>query len=76
MKVYRMVMMFIDFDDLGPEQAVEVIENARLPNHIIPPQCMELQEREVEWSDDHPLNRGDDERATAFDALFGNGSDD
>lgn len=50
--------MFLDFDELGPAGAVALLENARYPNHIMGPVVMDLEEREVEFSDDHPLNSG------------------
>lgn len=72
MKVYKITLMFIDFDDLGPDGAQDVLENARLPNHIDPGSVMEIEERDIgEWHDDHPLNFTD-KRAGAFHDLFSN----
>lgn len=69
MKVYRMTVMFIDFDGIGPDSACSTIEDVRLPNHTINGVVMDIDEREVEWTDNHPLNnRGT--RSDAFDKLF------
>lgn len=57
MKVHRLVLMVIDFDDLGSDQVRDVLENARYPNRCIAPAVMEMQTADIgEWSDDHPLN--------------------
>jgi hypothetical protein len=69
-KVYKMVIMFVDHDDVGPEEARSLIENARLPNHIIPPNVMSLEERDIgEWDDSNPLNSRVTMKA-AFEELF------
>jgi hypothetical protein len=70
MKVYKITLMFIDFDEVGPEGAKELIENARLPNHISPGTVMEIEERDIgEYPDSHPLNRISTQ-AEAFKDLF------
>jgi hypothetical protein len=57
MKVYKMTLMFIDFDNVGMTDAKQLIENARLPNHINPGTVVAIEERDIgEWHDDHPLN--------------------
>jgi hypothetical protein len=67
MKVYKMTLLFIDFDDVGAEEAKHLIENARLPNHS---RVMSLEERDIgEWCDEHPLNRHDTQ-AAHFEELF------
>ena len=71
MKAYRIVLLFIDHDGVGPADARDLIENARLPNHISPGKIMAMSEREIgEWSDDHPLNH-EARMADAFEDLFG-----
>lgn len=69
-KVYKMVIMFIDHDNLGPDGAIQLLEDARYPNHIIGPTVMTLEERKVKWSDDHPLNKTD-KQAKEFEDMFG-----
>jgi hypothetical protein len=57
MKVYRVELMVIDFDGLGEQGIVEVIENARYPNRCISPDVKAIDGREIgAWSDDHPIN--------------------
>ena len=70
MKVYKMTLMFIDHDDLGPDGARRLLEDARYPNHVIGPDVMTLEERDIgEWRDDHPLNYRS-KQAAAFEDLF------
>lgn len=70
MKVYKMTLMFLDFDNVGPDGAKSLIENARLPNRIDPGSVMELEEREIgEWEDENPLNSGTTKHK-AFKELF------
>jgi len=73
-KVYKLEMMFIDFDEIGPEALTKLLENARLPNHISPPTMVALESRDVEWDDDHPLNNAGWE--AAFAGLFQEGGSD
>lgn len=68
-RVYRMDVVVVDHDQLGPDGARQALENARFPNDCMSPEVIALEEREVEWCDDHPLNQRDGRRA-AVDALF------
>lgn len=57
MKAYKITLLFIDHDNVGPASAQQLIEDARLPNHISPGHVMALEERDIgEWYDEHPLN--------------------
>ncbi len=57
MKAYRMVLLFVDHDRVGPESAKRLIEDARLPNRIDPGTVLSLEEADIgEWHDEHPLN--------------------
>ena len=57
MKVYRLEVMAIDFDEIGPEQIKAEIENARYGNRCIRPEVMACDVRDIgEWHADHPLN--------------------
>lgn len=58
MKIYKIEAFFIDFDDLGEEGVRALLEHTRYPNHIIGPKIGRIETREVDWSDDHPLNHG------------------
>lgn len=69
MNVHKVVLMVIDFDDIGAESVKSVIESARYPNRCISPRVMKLDTQDIgEWQDDHPLNHRDEEE---FDRLFG-----
>jgi hypothetical protein len=57
MKVHMIIVLVVDHDDLGPTGVKLEIENANYPNDCIRPTVMEVVTREVEWSDDHPLNK-------------------
>lgn len=71
MKVHKVVFTVLDFDNVGAEGVVEVIENTRYPNRCIHPTCHSVESRDIgEWDDDHPLNRQDTARAE-IDRLFG-----
>lgn len=56
MKVYKIELLVIDFDDVGESGIKDVIENAHYPNHCITPDIKNIESREVEWADSHPLN--------------------
>ena len=56
MKVYKIEVMIIDFDEIGVGGIKDVLENARYSNHCIAPKVKKIEERTIEWSDDHPLN--------------------
>lgn len=67
-KVHRIVLLVVDDDNLGADGVRKVLENAR--HHCISPQVMACETREVEWSDEHPLNMTTTQR-DAFEELFG-----
>lgn len=52
-KVYKLEVMVIDFNDIGEESVVNQIMRAR---HISP-SVMSSESVEIEWDDSHPLNR-------------------
>ena len=57
MKVHKIELVVIDFDEVGAEDIKIILENARYPNHCINPEVMSITTRDCgEWSDDHPLN--------------------
>lgn len=67
--VYRVVLSIVDHDRIGPQSVIDELENANYANDCIYPNVRSIEAREVEWSDDHPLNRTYTS-AAAFDALF------
>ncbi len=69
MKVHRIEVMVVDHDGLGANEVRTVIESTNYPNDCIRPKIVDVQTREVEWTDDHPLNQRRGWLA-AFRALF------
>lgn len=58
MKVYKIEVMVIDFDELGEDGIVAEMENVRYPNYCISPVVKSVQSRDIgDWDDDHPLNK-------------------
>ncbi len=71
MKAYKIVVLFLDHDDIGPDEAAQLIENARLPNHIIPGTVMSVEMCDIgEWDDEHPLNTRGAKKAMFDEMLF------
>jgi len=57
MKVYKVELMIIDFDELGDDSIKLEIENSRYPNDCIHPKVMSIVEKDIgEWDDNNPLN--------------------
>jgi hypothetical protein len=59
MKAFKVEILVLDHDGLGEQGVRQTIEHTRYPNHCISPQVMAVESREIEWADDHPLNRSD-----------------
>lgn len=56
-KAYKIELLIVDHDELGPEEIKTVIENQKFPNWCISPNVMNVEERDIgEWGDDHLLN--------------------
>lgn len=73
MRVHKITIMVVDHDDIGPDEASDVLENARYPNHCIYPHVMGVESRDIgEWSDSNPLNRASTMREE-FARIFGAG---
>ena len=68
MKVYKIELLILDHDELGPDEIRVVLENTNYPNDCIRPRIASVEEAEVEWTDDHPLNRAG--WITTFRKLF------
>lgn len=69
MKVYKVELMILDYDNLGEKNIIEVIENTHYPNNCITPIVHGVGSREIEWDDDHPLNNAETHEKT-FRDLF------
>jgi hypothetical protein len=70
MKVYKVEVMVLDFDEVGEDGVKSLLENTKYPNWAIHPVVRKIDTREIEWSDDHPLNKWDTEKE-AYKELFG-----
>ena len=57
MKVYKIELMVIDFENVGQEGISRLIEDCKYVN----PKILSCNSRIIkgEWSDDHPLNKID-----------------
>lgn len=62
MKAYKVTVLIVDHDQLGPEEITAVIENARYPNRCIMPDVKKIESCDIgPWEDEHPLNMRDEE---------------
>lgn len=68
-QIHKLTVLIVDHDELGADEVKQVLENQRYPNHCLGPHVMQMETREVEWNDDHPLNRGDTQAET-FGKMF------
>lgn len=68
-KIHKITLLVVDHDGLSADQVREVLEGTRYPNHCIAPRVMGSKTREVEWSDEHPLNSRDTQ-AAELKAMF------
>jgi hypothetical protein len=69
MKIFKVEIMVLDFDKCGEEGVKNLLENTRYPNWAIHPIVKNIESREIEWSDDHPLNKKDTTDAE-YERLF------
>ena len=65
--VYKIEIMVIDFEKSGEQDIRDCLESCKYVN----PTVVSMESREVEWSDDHPLNKHDTSEK-AYQELFGN----
>lgn len=69
MKVYKLIVMIIDHDNIKDDVVFE-LENGRFANHCINPNVISFESVDIgEWSDDHPLNKTEIAEAE-FNKLF------
>lgn len=61
MKAYRVEIVIVDFDELGPDGLIEELEAVNFPNDCIHLSASNVRIAQVvdigDWSDEHPLNR-------------------
>jgi hypothetical protein len=71
MKAYRIELLVLDHDGIGPNGVQQELENAHYGNRCISPQVMAVDERDIgPWDDSHPMNRTDTAKAE-YARLFG-----
>jgi hypothetical protein len=70
MKIHKITVLVVDHDNLGATDVKTELENTNYPNDCIRPTVVEIDTREVEWFDDHPLNNSRTLHAE-FRRLFG-----
>lgn len=70
MKIHKITVLVVDFDNLGATDVKIEIENTNYPNDCIHPTVVEIDTREVEWFDGHPLDKAST-RLSEFRRLFG-----
>lgn len=68
-RVLKLEVLIVNHDGLSDEEIKSVVENTKYPNWCISPEVLKLESREVDWSDDHPLNKRST-RQQAIDELF------
>jgi len=73
-KVHKVEVLIVDHDNIDTEQVKVVIENTTYPNRCISPNVLKVKTKEVEWSDDHPLNMRSTKEEAARD-LFSDNKD-
>jgi len=56
-QVHKITLVVIDHDDIGAASVRDHLQDTHYPNHCIAPIVLEIDTRQVEWSDDHPLNQ-------------------
>lgn len=57
MNVYRVTLLVVDHDRIGPQQIQQVIESTRYPNRCIHPLVLDIEERSIlHYDDNHPIN--------------------
>ena len=71
MKVFKIEIMVIDFDQLGEQGVKNEIENVNYPNDCMSTEVKNIKSVDVDWSDDHPLNKCGTS-ARAYQDLFAN----
>lgn len=69
-QVHLVTLLIIDHDQLGAEGVKTEIENTRYANDCIGPSVIGTVTREVDWTDDHPLNKARTQDRAILD-LFG-----
>jgi hypothetical protein len=71
MKVYKVELLVITFDELCETEIVSEIENVNYPNDCLITSVMNITGKEIgQWSDDNPLNKSKEIAKQEFERLF------
>jgi hypothetical protein len=65
MKVYKIELMVIDHENVGQEEIKNILENSK----FIYPNVIDIKSSDIEWLDEHPLNKRDTMKSE-FDRIF------
>lgn len=68
-KVFKLEVMILDFDGIGEGAIISQLENTKYSNRCISPKVKNIEAREVDWDDNHPLNKYDTQEE-AYKKLF------
>lgn len=68
-KVFKVTLCVVDLEEWGREEVLRAIEGGGDHSGCTLVSVHGVEEREVDWTDDHPLNYRD--KGEAFRALFG-----
>jgi hypothetical protein len=71
-RVYKIELMVVDLADDGPQAVTLLIESTLSSNFCIEPRVNSVEERQLEWDKDHPLNSSSGWQR-AFADLFSEG---
>lgn len=59
-KVHKVTLYVVDFDEVGAKGVAQVLEDTKYPNRCIDPRVLEVDTAELgEWDDSSPLNMVD-----------------
>lgn len=67
--VHKVTLGIVDHDGLGPDDVKSALENTHYANRCISPRVVDIETKEVDWHDMHPLNITS-QQASALRALF------
>ncbi|MAG67089.1 MAG: hypothetical protein CMK74_14665 [Pseudomonadales bacterium] len=76
MKVHRVTVLVLDFDELGADGVKAEMEAVRYPNRCMSPEVKHVETIDIgEWKDDHPLNYRGEKRDAEYRRLFPTGKE-
>ena len=67
-EVHKITLPIIDHGGVGAKEISDLIKMQKFPNLYISPNVVSIETRQIEYSDDHPLNCAGSEKE--FERLF------